>query len=71
MVKKMHLGVKKAELELSVLSMQCLSRRIGSMEKLECEVKAWVKERNAACEGCLAVWYCERSREICETVSSN
>ena len=38
-----------AELELSVLSRQCLNRRIGKMELLEREVKAWVKERNVAC----------------------
>lgn len=38
-----------AEIELSVLSRQCLSRRIGSMAELEREVRAWVKERNVAC----------------------
>lgn len=38
-----------AELELSVLSRQCLSRRIGSMGKLECAFKGWVLERNKAC----------------------
>jgi hypothetical protein len=41
--------VKKAELELSALSRQCLNRRIGSMVELECEVKAWVRVRNRAC----------------------
>ena len=37
-----------AELELSVLSRQCLKRRIPSMEFLEREVNAWVKARNKA-----------------------
>ena len=35
------------EIELSVLSKQCLDRRIGDMQTLEREVLAWVKERNA------------------------
>ena len=35
-----------AEIELSVLSRQCLDRRIESMEALENEVAAWVEERN-------------------------
>jgi hypothetical protein len=35
-----------AELELSALSRQCLSRRIGSIEELEREVAAIVKERD-------------------------
>jgi hypothetical protein len=35
-----------AEIELSVLSRQCLDRRIGSMDELEKEVAAWVEERN-------------------------
>ena len=37
-----------AEIELSALARQCLSRRIGTQEKLESEVKVWVKERNKA-----------------------
>jgi transposase len=36
-----------AELELSVLSRQCLDRRIEDRESLEREVAAWVAERNA------------------------
>jgi DDE superfamily endonuclease len=36
-----------AEIELSVLSRQCLNRRIGSAEQLRSEVAAWVQERNA------------------------
>jgi len=36
-----------AECELSVLSRQCLSRRIADIEILRCEVSAWECERNA------------------------
>jgi hypothetical protein len=35
-----------AEIELSVLSRQCLNRRIESMEKLRKEVTAWKEARN-------------------------
>lgn len=48
-----HYTPKKAswlnmvELELSVLSKQCLDRRIADMPTLEREVLAWVKNRNA------------------------
>lgn len=35
------------EMELSILSKQCLDRRIGDMQTLEREVLAWAKERNA------------------------
>jgi hypothetical protein len=35
-----------AEIELSVLSRQCLNRRIASLEKLKLEVSAWEQERN-------------------------
>src|SRR5947208_12822879 len=37
-----------AEIELSVLSRQCLNRRIGSPEELKRELAAWQAERNAA-----------------------
>jgi len=37
-----------AEVEFSVLSRQCLSRRIPDQETLRKEVDAWVKERNLA-----------------------
>ena len=49
---EMHYTPKKgswlnmAELELSALSRICLSRRIGSIEELDREVQAIVKERN-------------------------
>jgi transposase len=36
-----------AEIEFSVLSKQCLNRRIPDQETLKAEVSAWVKERNS------------------------
>jgi hypothetical protein len=35
-----------AECELSVLSRQCLKRRIGDSQRLNVEVQAWAKSRN-------------------------
>ena len=35
-----------AEIELSILSKQCLDRRIPSLKRLEAEVLAWVRQRN-------------------------
>ena len=49
---EMHYTPKSAswlnmvEIELSILSKQCLDRRIGDMETLEREVKAWAEKRN-------------------------
>lgn len=37
-----------AEIELSVLSRQCLDRRIGEEETLRREIQQWEEERNAA-----------------------
>jgi len=37
-----------AEIELSVLSRQCLDRRIPDAPTLEAEVAAWVSRRNEA-----------------------
>jgi len=37
-----------AEIELNVLSAQCLDRRIGSSQLLEKEVRAWQEARNGA-----------------------
>ena len=34
------------ELEIGVLSWQCLNRRIADIETMECEVQAWVSRRN-------------------------
>ena len=36
-----------AEVELSVLTEQCLDRRIAAIETLRQETKAWEHERNA------------------------
>jgi hypothetical protein len=38
-----------AEIELSVFSRQCLSRRIGDEQRLKREIKKLEEERNAAC----------------------
>ena len=35
-----------AEIELNVLNMQCLNRRIDNIEKIESEIKAWTVNRN-------------------------
>lgn len=35
-----------AEIELNVLTRQCLSRRIGTLEALRSEIEAWETERN-------------------------
>ena len=40
-----------AEIELSALSRQCLSRRIASKERLKCEIGAWESERNQSQSG--------------------
>ena len=37
-----------AEIEFSALSRQCLNRRIGTVEELVTEIRAWEKDRNAA-----------------------
>ena len=38
-----------AEIELGVLSRQCLDRRIASAEELACEIAAWQDDRNTHC----------------------
>ena len=43
-----------AEIELSALSRQCLDRRIGDVETLEREAKAWELERNK--KGVMIQW---------------
>ena len=43
-----------AELEISVLSRQCLSRRIANIEKMDEEVQSWVRQRNR--EQCTVRW---------------
>lgn len=37
-----------AEIELNVMTRQCLSRRIDSIDKLKAELTSWEKERNEA-----------------------
>ena len=37
-----------AEIELSVMTMQCLNRRIDSMKSLQSELSAWETDRNTA-----------------------
>jgi hypothetical protein len=37
-----------AEIELSVLSRQCLDRRVADFESLEAEVAAWQERRDEA-----------------------
>ena len=37
-----------AEIELNVMTRQCLSRRIDSIDKLKSELTAWEKEKNEA-----------------------
>jgi len=36
-----------AELEISVMSRQCLSQRIATIGKMDSEVQSWVKQRNS------------------------
>lgn len=36
-----------AEIEISVMSRQCLAERMGSIERLESEALSWAKQRNA------------------------
>jgi hypothetical protein len=40
--------LNRAEIELSLLSRQCLDRRIGDLEILKTEVAAWQDNRNYA-----------------------
>ena len=52
-----------AENELSVLTTQCLSRRLGTMEDLQREIAAWERSRNS--EGVRVSWRftVDRARE--------
>ena len=36
------------EIEIGVLCLQCLDRRIGKRQRLVTEIAAWEKQRNAA-----------------------
>jgi hypothetical protein len=42
----MH-GLNQVEIEFSVLSRQCLDRRIATQQELADEIKAWQDQRNA------------------------
>ena len=37
-----------AEIELNVMTRQCLSRRIDNLDRLRCELTAWETERNTS-----------------------
>ncbi|MEJ6487507.1 hypothetical protein N0Y54_40720 [Nostoc punctiforme UO1] len=39
-------GLNQVEIELSVLSRQCLSRRIPDLKTLSTEITTWQKQRN-------------------------
>lgn len=39
-----------AEIELNAMTRQCLARRVGTLEELNQELKAWEQERNTACK---------------------
>lgn len=51
-----------AEIELSVLSRQCLDRRIPSQAAIRDEVNAWTKERNNSKIGCKWHFTVEKAR---------
>lgn len=40
------LGLNMVEIEFSVLSRQCLNRRIPDIKMMKQETRAWVQERN-------------------------
>jgi hypothetical protein len=40
--------INQAEIEIGVMSQQCLDRRIGSIEFLDAEVLSWTNDRNDA-----------------------
>ena len=53
------------EIELSVLSKQCLSRRIGELSELDQQVTAWVEARNRKKSECqLAVYSQSGAAEV-------
>ena len=44
-------GLNMAEIKLSVLSRQCLDRRISDLDPLRQEIHAWETRRNASQKG--------------------
>ena len=51
------------EIEIGVLRGQCLDRRIGERERLESEVAAWQRQRNAAGARINWMFKTDRARE--------
>jgi hypothetical protein len=51
------------EIEIGVLRCQCLDRRIGERERLETEVAAWQRQRNAADARINWMFTTDRARE--------
>jgi hypothetical protein len=51
------------EIEIGVLRSQCLDRRIGEPERLESEVAAWQRQRNAAGARINWMFTTDRARE--------
>ena len=51
------------EIEIGVLRSQCLDRRIGERERLESEVAAWQRQRNAAGARINWMFTTDRARE--------
>lgn len=51
-----------AEIELSVLSRECLARRIPSCEELRCEVAAYEARRNTAAQPIEWTFTCDKAR---------
>jgi hypothetical protein len=51
------------EIEIGVLRGQCLDRRIGERERLESEVAAWQRQRNAAGARITWMFTTDRARE--------
>ena len=51
------------EIEIGVLRSQCLDRRIAERERLEAEIAAWQRQRNAAGARINWMFTTERARE--------
>ena len=51
------------EIEIGVMRVQCLDRRIATRAELESEVAAWERRRNLAADKISWMFNCERARE--------
>jgi len=51
------------EIEIGVMRVQCLDRRIATRAELESEIAAWERRRNLAAEKISWMFNCERARE--------